>query len=90
MPVIKITPLGKDGQLLAYEPTFETDSSFVPRVGELIALDRKIDGFYELFVTDVTYELSNHSLTPHIKAKVWYRGDRLAELAERGWLPISH
>lgn len=87
MPTIKITPVAKDGEtLLAYEPTFEINSHFVPRVGEILHLDRKIDGFYELFVIDVTYELSNHSLAPHITAKVWHQGDRLAELAERGWL----
>jgi|GEM_PF-6033694 len=72
MPTIKITPIGKHGQLLAYEPTFKLNSHFVPRVGEILELDRKIDGTYYLVATQINYEVENQTLTPHVTAQVWF------------------
>ena len=64
----------------------EIESDFLPRIGEIIELDVPLGSFDELFVFDIRYEMTGSSLTPHVHAREWHRGDRALELQERGWL----
>ncbi|WP_170020567.1 hypothetical protein [Campylobacter sp. RM16190] len=41
-------------------------------MGEILELNRKIDGTYYLVATQINYEVENQTLTPHVTAQVWF------------------
>lgn len=90
MPKIVIVPHTKDYSKMSYEPLFVLESYFVPRVGEVIALDREIEGSFNAFVYEVIYAKEDGTLVPHLHCRPWYEdSDRYVELLDQRWLQES-
>jgi hypothetical protein len=90
--MIKLKLESQNGAVLDGSP-FSIESSHVPRIGEIIALDAIPEiarfGVSEFFVTDVTYVFEGGGLVPYVTGEGWYKGNRLMQLQQLGWLPPS-
>lgn len=86
--MIRIEFWTKNGALLK---DIETESQYVPRVGELIdgglLLEIPEGEVQNFFVTKVVYVITKRKIMPVVTCKQWLQGSRQQELESRGWLP---
>ena len=62
----------------------------LPRVGEIIQTEEKLDNTKEFIVTDVTYQLHQKKLLPYVTCESFYnKGEynRLFYLRQECWMP---
>lgn len=87
---IKLELHTKNGALITTEP-IEIESEVVPRVGEVIDLgDRSptnTGNVTTFFVLEINHVHEDSGLVPHLTCRQWWKGDRLLELQQLGWLP---
>ena len=66
----------------------EVASDIIPRVGETVIIESKLNDTSELLVHDVTYELEGGKLNPVVKCQAFSTPqNRLWMLEANGWLP---
>lgn len=84
---LKIQHIAKNGSSIG-QP-IEVETSYVPRVGEIIDSESIIANESNKFfiVTSIVHKATKSNLTPYITVKNWYKGIRSDLLGEYSWLP---
>lgn len=91
MAKMRIQYMSKSGSL--YGDMVEVDTTYVPRVGELITTSAEQHP-YDLeggtfMVLSVTSRHMSAGFEPHLTARQWHKGLRAEVLAAPGWLSAS-